>query len=149
MSNAEIVKQEKLGIATIDVRNEGVIVDEGGKFLIDKNAENQITKLLRAQKLIEEMIKLVKDKLGEQMIEQDVLKIQGENLSVSRRYFGDRFEVTDQIMAMQSGVAKESKSIKPDVDKIDVYIKEHDGNLPEGISLRERAGSITIKLRDE
>ena len=81
--------------ATFDLSILDNFVAKGHTFMVDKRAEDVLIKWVQFKEMVEATDKLVRDKIKEQMEKKKVLKIEGETVKVSRRYFGERFEITE------------------------------------------------------
>lgn len=130
-------------LITIDTSAIALVEQDGDKFLLTSKAEEGLQKFLDLKKQVEEVDKLIKEKLGNQMKALNCTKIEGEGITVIRRYYGERFEVYDPEMVKQTGFAKEIVVTKPDTKMIEEFT-ETTGELPEGIKLRERNESVSI-----
>ena len=131
---------------TIDTKPMSMIMEDGDKFIFDPKAEDAIQKYLDFLARVEAVKEMVKEHLAKEMAKHNILKIEGENVRVSRRYYGERYELTDPRLAMDQGMAKEVTTTKPDAEAITEYVKTT-GELPEGVKLRERAESVVIQER--
>lgn len=129
---------------TIDLKPMSMIVEEGGRFLFDPRAEDALQKWLDFLQRVEETKERVKEHLGEEMRKKKIIKIEGQNVKVSRRYFGERYEITDRNLALAQGFAKEVTKTNADGKAIEEYAKTT-GELPEGVKLRERTESVVIQ----
>lgn len=129
--------------ATFDLSILDNFVAKGHTFMVDKRAEDVLIKWVQFKEMVEATDKLVRDKIKEQMEKKKVLKIEGETVKVSRRYFGERFEITDSNLALGMGVAVEEVKVKLDPKAVEKYEKEN-GELPECVRLKERTESVVI-----
>jgi len=130
-------------LVTIDLSTLALIEQDGDKFLIDPKAEDALLALLDLEQKVETVKDLIKTKLGEAMKALNCQKIEGENVKVSRRFYGERYEIDNRDIAMELGLAKKVETVKPDSKAINEYVKDT-GELPEGIKLRERNESVSI-----
>jgi len=130
-------------LVTIDLSTLALIEQDGDKFLIDPRAEDALLALLDLEQKVETVKELIKTKLGEAMKALNCQKIEGENVKVSRRFYGERYEIDNKNIAMELGMAKKVETVKPDGKAIDEYVKDT-GELPEGIKLRDRNESVSI-----
>lgn len=130
-------------IVTIDTSAIALIEKDGDQFLLDPRAEDGILAFIELKKRVDEVEKLIKEKLAEQMKAMNCIKIEGDAVKVARRYYGERYEIYDPVMAEGMGFAKKIVSVKPDAKAIDEYVKDTN-ELPEGIKLRERTESISF-----
>lgn len=130
-------------LVTIDLSTLALIEQDGDKFLIDPKAEDALLALLDLEQKVENVKDLIKTKLGEAMRALNCQKIEGENVKVSRRFYGERYEIDNRDISLELGMAKKVETVKPDSKAIDEYVKDT-GDLPEGIKLKERNESVTI-----
>lgn len=130
-------------LITIDLSTLDLIEKDGDKFLIDARAEDALLALLELEQKVEDVKDLIKIRLGNEMRKLNCQKIEGENVKVFLRFYGERYEVYNRDIALELGMAKKVELIKPDTKTIDEYVKDT-GDLPEGIKLRERKESVTI-----
>ena len=119
-------------------------IEKGGDMMITPTAEEFISKWVQFKKRVEEADEIVRKAIQGQMVVNNTLKVEGAEVKLYRRYFGDRFESTDNQLALGMGLAQEEIKIKLDTAAIDKYIKENSGELPECIKLRERTESVVI-----
>lgn len=118
-------------------------VQMGGEITLNPAAEEFVTKWVQFKKMVEEADSQVKKQIQAKMAETNTLKVEGTDVKVYRRYFGDRFESTDNALALGMGVAFEETKVKLDTAAIDRFVKEN-GTLPECIKMKERTESIVI-----
>ena len=130
-------------LITIDLSALKVIEQDGDKFLMTANAEDALEALIELKKEVAFVEDKIKESLGKAMQAINCVKIEGETIKVTRRFYGDRFEIYDRDLALASGFAVEEVKVKADTKQIDMYQKDT-GELPEGIKLRERTESISI-----
>ena len=130
-------------LVTIDLSALALIEQDGDKFLIDPRAEDALLALLDLEQKVETVKELIKTKLGDAMRAINCQKIEGENVKVSRRFYGERYEIDNRDISLELGMAKKTESVKPDGKAIDEYVKDT-GELPEGIKLKERNESVSI-----
>lgn len=129
---------------TIDTKPMSLIIEEGDKFIFDPRAENAIKNWVEFLAKVEEAKERVKEVIGNAMRERNILKIEGNDIKVSRRYFGERFELFDVELAKKQGFAKEVVKVSADSKAIEEYAKTT-GELPEGVKLRDRNESVVIQ----
>lgn len=137
----EIIKIE-LNLAELAVAKEG-----GKSFLMNPKAEEYILKIIEAQEILDKMMDEVKAVLGNLMDKQDMLKVDGNQVYALKQFFGARFEMTDPEKAEAQGFAETSKSYKLDSKAVEKYAKEHEGKMPEGVALRDRVATVSIRSR--
>jgi hypothetical protein len=119
---------------------------EGGKFLINKNAENGLLKLLELQEQVADTIEAVKILLAGEMEKNNTVKIEGEQITVGKQFFGERYELYDKDIALENEMAKQVTSTKVDITAVDDYLKTNNA-MPEGVKLRDRTASVTIRQK--
>ena|SRR3990167_6003498 len=125
-----------------------LIEKDGDKFLVDPKAEEALQKWYEFKKAVEEADKIFKDKLIDNMKKLNTVRIEGQSMRVTRRYFGDRYELSNKDSAKELGLAKEVVWIKPDAKAIDTYVEEV-GDLPDCVALKDRTESIVMsKIKD-
>lgn len=132
----------------IDTQPLSLIIEDGDKFLFDPKAEEVLIKWKQFMKRVDEVNDIIKKKLLEQMTAMKCVKVEGDEVKVSRRFFGERFELTDRDAALNSGFATETRVVKANSKEIDRYAKDV-GELPEGVALKDRTESIVITLTTE
>lgn len=137
----DIVKKDQTLTFNLDALDE--IREESGAFVMQPTAESFLRRWLEFKKVVEETDEQIKKRFIALMTPQNVKKIEGEEVSVSRRYYGSRYELTDPQLARDLGFGIEEVRVKPDSKAIDAYVKDT-GDLPDGVSLRERTESVTI-----
>ena len=130
-------------IVKFDMNVLDLIEKDGDTFLVDPRAEDVLKQWKEFKEAVEATDKIVKEKIIEKMKQLNTVRVEGEGIKISRRYFGDRYELSDKEVAKNLGLAKEVVWIKPDAPKIDEYVEEV-GELPEGVALKERTESIVI-----
>lgn len=129
---------------TIDLKPLSMIVEEGDKFLLDPRAEDALQQWLEFLQRVEEAKERVKETLKAEMTKRNIVKVEGKNVKVSRRYFGERYEVVDRSLALAQGMAREVTKTYAESKAIEEYAKTT-GEVPEGIKLRERTESVVIQ----
>jgi len=134
-------------IITLDKKELIFAKDEAGKFVITGSAEAYIEKLLAAQQLVEDLIEQAKLVIGVEMTKENLIKIQGGRLSILKRFYGERYEVLDRDFALGQGLANEEIKIKVDSKAVEEWIKKHEGQIPEGIKLRDRVKKVSISMK--
>lgn len=142
-----IEKTDDVTTITIDKKAGLFIVDEAGNFLLTHQAEDYITKIREAADYIKQLEEALKTYLGNKMSEEDVLKIVGEDYSIVRQYFGAKYEITDKDIAEAGGFAKIKTTLTPDTKAIEDYMKDNDGQCPEGVKPRQRVLKPAIRTR--
>ena len=106
----------------------------------------ELEKILYVKKLIEDVYEQVQEKLTEEMNKANIKKIVAGNIVVSKRFFGERWEITDKDN-IEEKFTKIVTYVKPNADEITRYIEENN-DLPKGISLKARSEKATITERN-
>lgn len=133
-------------IITIDKKSIVLAKDEGGNLTFTPQAKVEIEKILYVKKLIEEIYSQVQDKLTEEMNKQKIKKIVAGNIIVSKRFYGERYQIDDK-ESVDEKFTKVVEWVKPDAEAIEKYVEENTGELPEGISLKARSEKASISER--
>lgn len=135
-------------VLTIDLSSLD-LAEEAGEFLVTPEGEEIIYQLAQAQKKVEEALDKAKERLSQLMAEKNLIKVKGEHVTVVKRFYGERFEILDPYLAQEEGVAKVTTQIKPDTEAIDDWVKDHKGQLPESVKLRDRVEKVSISLDND
>lgn len=137
---------DKKSLITIDTSAIAMIEQDGDQFMLVASAEDGLKKLLELEKIVAEVKEMAKDKLKQQMIALNCTKIEGEEIKVSRRYYGEKYEITDKQIALGLGLAttKVVETTKIDSKAVEQYIKETE-TMPDGVKLKDRTESIVIQ----
>ena len=130
----------------ITINKEAIILsrDQAGDIILTQEAEGELRKVLEFKKLAEEVYEWVQDKLSEAMSQQKIKKIVSGNLVVSQRLFGERYAIQE---STEETYTKEVAYKKANAEEIDKYVENH-GDLPEGVTLKERSLKATISTRE-
>ena len=121
---------------------------ESGKLVFKKEAEQELVKLIRLKKIVDEAVEKVKEQIkqaGEKIL-PNFKGVEGEMVKVIYSYYGAKYEIVDKEKA--KGFYQEVVYLKPDTKTIDNYIKTV-GELPEGIEVKEREKSLSIRLKED
>lgn len=130
-------------LVTIDLSALSQIEQDGDKFIVSAEAEDALIRLIELKQQIAEVEDAIKQSLSDSMRSLNCVKIEGESVKVTRRFYGDRFELFDPELAVSQGMAEKEIKYKPDAKMIANFQKET-GELPDGVKLRERTESVTI-----
>jgi len=132
---------------TIKVDELNQLVQEGGKFLFRKEAEDSLIKLLEWQERIESMIKEVKlaiEKAG-LSISKDFKGVIGSKVKAIYRAYGERYEYDKSKTSELGEFLKTITFHKVDSDRVDLHF-EKTGKIPDGIRLKDRQPVISLSL---
>jgi len=124
------------------------LAEEGGKLVFKKEAEEELVKLLKIKKKIDEAIERVKEQIkqaGESIL-PNFKGVEGRMVKAVYSYHGAKYEIQDPQKAQ--GFYRIVVYEKPDTETIDNYVKEY-GELPEGVVAKEREKSLSLRLKDE
>ena len=119
---------------------------EGGKLLFQREASENLAKLLRIQKLINDAVESAKEAIIEAglAIDTGFSGVHGDEVSATYRFFGDKYKNIDTEIAKP--FLKEVKYYKVDSDKVEEYLEEV-GELPAGIEPKGRTKSLVFRLK--
>ena len=119
---------------------------EGGKLLFKREASENLAKLLRLQKLVEEAVNGAKEAIIEAGVALDpgFSGVHGDEVSATYRFFGDKFKNADTDIAMP--FLKKVEFYKVDSKKVEEYLEEV-GELPAGILPKGRTKSLVFRLK--
>lgn len=134
-------------IVTINTKALILARDKAGELTLTPEAGKEIEKILYVRDLITQVYEFVQDKLTEEMNKQGLQKIKCGKISVVKRYYGNKFEITDQGKT-DNRFKKEFVYTKPNAEEIEKFIEET-GELPAGIIHKERNEKATISMKDE
>ena len=124
------------------------LAEEGGKLVFKKEAEEELVKLLKIKKKIDEAIERVKEQIkqaGESIL-PNFKGVEGRMVKAIYSYHGAKYEIQDPQKAQ--GFYRIVVYEKPDTEAIDNYVKEY-GELPEGVVAKEREKRLSLRLKDE
>ena len=124
------------------------LAEEGGKLVFKKEAEEELVKLLKIKKKIDEAIERVKEQIkqaGESIL-PNFKGVEGRMVKAIYSYHGAKYEIQDPQKAQ--GFYRIVVYEKPDTETIDNYVKEY-GELPEGVVAKEREKSLSLRLKEE
>lgn len=120
-----------------------LVKQKGGSLAINPKGEEVIKTYLDLKKRFEEAERALKDSLKEAMVASNCIKIEGDEVKISKRFFGERFSLTDPQLAEAKGFAITELKYKVLPDAIEKAIKMS-GDVPEGVVLKERTESVVI-----
>lgn len=130
-------------IVTFNTDEMSLVQEDGDKIILTEKAEESLVKWQQFKQRVEEVDKIVREKLMAVMQEKNTQRIDGDNVRVGRRLFGDKYKCIDNEKALALGLADTQTKIVLNTKGIDVYIKEN-GELPECIAERDRSESVVI-----
>jgi len=125
------------------------LAKEGGKLVFKKEAEEELVKLLKIKKKIDEAIEKVKEQIkqaGESIL-PNFKGVEGKMVKAIYSYHGAKYEIQDPQKAQGFYKYKIVVYEKPDTETIDNYVKEY-GELPEGVVAKEREKSLSLRLKE-
>jgi hypothetical protein len=123
------------------------LAEEGGKLVFKKEAEEELVKLLKIKKKIDEAIERVKEQIkqaGESIL-PNFKGVEGRMVKAIYSYHGAKYEIQDPQKAQ--GFYRIVVYEKPDTETIDNYVKEY-GELPEGVVAKEREKRLSLRLKE-
>ena len=124
-----------------------ILLEKGSEITLSVDAKKELEKILYIRKLIEDVYTKVQDKLTDEMNDRKLKKIVAGNIVISKRFFGERWEISDKDN-VEEKFTKLITYEKPNADEIQKYI-EVKGELPKGISLKERSEKVSILQRED
>jgi len=130
--------------------NELEIIKEGSEgFALNPEAEPYLVKLKEYEQALEEISKVVKDRIFETgtAISPDFRGVEGERIKLQARKYGARFKYELNKRDDLEAFLKRKETYAVDGKKVDEYIKKV-GELPDGVYEAERATQVSIKLKD-
>ncbi|MCX7911143.1 MAG: hypothetical protein N2505_06165 [Endomicrobia bacterium] len=122
---------------TLDTKQLDLIVKDGDKFLVSREGEKALLKFLEIKKRLEEAEEKLKELIKKRMEEEKITKVEGENVKIIKRFFGNRYKVKDPELVKQTGFGKVKEYVLPDNEAIETYIEET-GKLPDGIEINDK-----------
>ena len=132
-------------IITIDKSKLLLSRDKAGELVLKKDAEAELRKVLELKKFAESLYDWVQDKLGQAMNERKIKKVIAGNIVVRYGYHGERYQIRE---GTDEKYTKEVVYTKPNAETIDEFV-ESNGELPEGVVLKERNAKASISFREE
>jgi hypothetical protein len=136
-------------ILTIDTDEIANLVEKAQDIYFSESGEQHLLKLLDIQDMVEEAVKSAKSNLENAglQINPNFKSIAGSRVKVSYRFFGDKYKIYDESMLDKSMVTSKVK-YAIDSDKVEKY-EEEKGQLPMGITLSDRAKTISFRRLSE
>jgi hypothetical protein len=128
-------------IVQFDMGEISLTVKEGSRITVRREAEEFIKRWLDFERKFDEAKETLKQNLLAEMEKTNLIKVEGEDVRLLRRFFGDRYEIVDPQIAADF-VITEMKS-KVDVEAVDQYVKDNN-DVPPGIKLKDRTMSLVI-----
>jgi hypothetical protein len=127
-----------------------ILAQEGESFIFKPKAEEELIKLLELQKLVDDAVEQVKDKLAElgQAINPNFKGIIGDRVKCIYRAYGGKYKFDWSKKGDCMPFLKEKQTFTVDSDKVEKYVKEV-GELPMGITEADRENKLSISFRDE
>lgn len=131
-------------IISVDKKKIAYLVEESGKMVFKKSAEDELMKLLKIKDDIELAIDQVKGNIlkAGRSISQDFTGVIGKRVKCVVRKYGDRYKATNPEFI------KEIVIRRADGDKIDEFVTQA-GKLPDGVEEKEREEKLTIIVPNE
>jgi hypothetical protein len=139
---------KKTDLITIDPKQISILQEKGGKLLFKRNAEDALISLLTLRDMVDKAIENAKLKIAEAGTELDpgFKGIKGDKVEISYRRYGEKYEYDWKKKDKAEPFLIEKIYYKVDSAMVDGYV-EKTGELPEGISEKER--EKTIKLLED
>lgn len=134
---------------TINVEDLGVLVEEGGKLVATPEAEEFLVKLLLMQSQVDDAIKRAAQVIEEKALElnPNFSSIRSDLIKVAYKTYGAKYTIDDsKLQYLPKEVYKTTVKHTVDTKALENYTKEHDGMLPDGILVKDRKKSMSIKL---
>lgn len=127
-----------------------ILATEGEKFIFKPKAEEQLIKLLELQKLVNDAVEEVKNKIAEagQSVNPNFKGVIGDRVRCIYRAYGGKYKYDFAKRGDCLPFLKEKTTYTVDADKVENYIKEV-GELPMGILEADRDNKLSISLKDE
>jgi hypothetical protein len=126
---------------------EVILLQEGKDITLTVQAKEELEKILYFKKLIEDIYEHVQDKLSLEFEKSGLKKVVAGNIVISKRFYGERYAILNKD-EVDPEYTKVVEWVKPDGEKIDALI-EKTGEMPKGISLKERTKKVSIIRREE
>jgi hypothetical protein len=127
-----------------------ILAQEGEKFIFKPKAEEQLIKLLELQKLVDDTVEEVKNRiaLAGQTVNPNFKGVIGDRIRCIYRAYGGKYKYDWQHKADCMPFLKEKTSYTVDSDKVEEYIKKV-GEMPFGITEADRENKLSIMLKDD
>ena len=141
-----------MAIVKIDEKQLTWAVDEGGKLVFKKEAEDALLGLLEAKARIDEAISKVKSQIeqsGREVAGDGFRGVIGEKIRAVSRFFGEKYGyVKAQEEELKDAFLSETKYFKVNSKEVEQFVKDT-GSLPEGVFLKDRKPQISISVIDK
>lgn len=134
-----------VGKITINLDEIDELSTQADKVFISADGEKVILDLLEAKERIDAALDRAKEIIREKIeaIDPNLASIQGDQIKIQHRYFGNRYEFTS---TEDTSFLVERASFSVDTKKVNEYLKENQ-KLPKGIVLAERSKQIVFKAK--
>ena len=132
-------------LITIDKNEILQFKQEGSNLVVKKQAEEALVKLLDLKDLIDRAVEEVKEAItssGKSVLGDNFKGVIGERVKAIYRAYGDKYQTQN------SQFQKEVTFKRPDVDKIEQYVKEN-GELPKATTEKARPLKLIISRINE
>lgn len=133
----------------IEVEDLGKLVEQGSNIVATPDAEAALVKLLQAKIQIEAAIKRASKIIEEKALElnPNFSSIRSDLVKVFYKAYGSKYAIDEsKVHFLPKEVLKTKISHTVDTKALETFAKEHNGNLPDGIIVKERKKSISISL---
>jgi len=126
------------------------LVKEGGKLVLKKSAEKELEKLLRLEQTISEAILSVKEQIATAglAIDSGFRGVIGERVRAIYRLYGERYGYDKSKFDQARPFLKRITFYKVDAEAVDKHLAET-GEMPDGIYLRPRSPTLSLKLHED
>lgn len=117
---------------------------EAGKLFFQPQAEKQLINLMKLKEMVDKAVDEVKTQIkaaGEKALGVEFRGIIGDKVKVINRFYGSKYEVTDDVLADNFIETVISRKIK--TKEVDEYLK-NEGKLPDGIKFKDREQTLSI-----
>lgn len=137
-------------LITIDPQEIKVFAEEGGKFVFKPTAEENLYKLLTLQKMVDDLVEQVKEKIAEagMQIDPGFKGVKGEKVKALFRSYGTKYDYDKSKTGDLQTFLKERTYYSVDGPKVDKYI-ETVGEIPDGIIEKSRDKKLSLTLADD
>jgi len=136
-------------IIKIDTNELTAFAEEAGKFVFKQSAEENLLKLLKLKKLIDDALEKAKADIEEagKKISPDFKGVVGQQIKAIYRSFGEKYTYNKEKVIEASPYLKEIIWRKVKSDEVNAYVKAND-KLPEGIIEKDRQPKISISVKN-
>ena len=135
--------KKKSSIVKFDLSKLSIIKD-GDKFIFDPKAEKILLDWEMFKDAVNEADEELRHRLMQTMTENKTIKVDGNDITVSRRVYGNKYKIVNREQAQ--GFYEEQIKYKVLTREVDDYLKET-GTLPDGIEPNARKESVTIRIK--